>query len=106
MKDFEWPEPIPLDVQRFAQCLMHMFNQEFLKQADYNGIRQVRYDPHSDMRQSVIQIVQQFDGMRTEQIKFMKSELIKLHNQTPRPPIVIDRETAMEFFRQQGENKA
>lgn len=41
---FDWTETNPLDVEVLARHLMQVFNQEFRNQADYNGIRAVRYE--------------------------------------------------------------
>lgn len=95
---FDWTETNPLDVEVLARHLMQVFNQEFRNQADYNGIRAVRYDPNSKLQERVLELVQQFDGMRTEVIKVLKQQVIELNAVTVRPPFLMKLEDVARPF--------
>jgi hypothetical protein len=100
MSDFDWPEAPPLDVEIFSRFLMKLFDEEFRKQADYVGLREVRYSPYSysDLRSGIDQLVQQFDGMRTELIKELKRRVTDLVRVTPGPPMLMKLEDAAKPF--------
>jgi hypothetical protein len=96
--NLDWPEAPPLDVEMFSRFLMKLFDEQFRKQADYAGLREVRYSPdsYSDMRSGIDQLVQQFDRMRTELIKSLKAQVTDLVRVTPSPPLMLYAEAHLE----------
>src|ERR1700722_18315467 len=95
---FDWPQDQPLDVKAFMRHLEALFDSEFRKQADYAGLRSIRYDPNSKLRERIMQLVQEFDGMRTETIRILRKQVVDLVNVTPRAGIVMKLEDAAQTF--------
>lgn len=90
-----WTDPFPeyasLDVRRFGDALIVLVDRQIreltpdIDPATGRGYIRVRYSAEAQLRKAIEDLVAQFDGVRTEHLKFLKGELIRLHRLIVQP---------------------